>query len=234
MLQRWTRCLRKTLWPVSQTLKQMPSQKQRELRAQIQRKADARPRPVHEALKKEAVKAKEEAARQEAEARTTPQRTGGSGTLFASARSRPPVLGFGPALRRTNPRRRTNTPTRADAERGRKLSCHGKGVDAQNARRGRRAFDGRLGGPTISRLQHRGYCRPAPSRTFTTEHICSRTNMANEQQITIFAPTASVRSRPFVVGVGAGPRAECGSRPRSNSEEQRLEVKRWAQLKNDC
>ena len=88
----------------------MPSQKQRELRAQIQRKAEARrAEACHaEALKKEAVKAKEEAARQEAEARTTPQRTGGAfanDTPPAPLPPRPPQpASRHPALRRTNPR----------------------------------------------------------------------------------------------------------------------------------
>ena len=88
----------------------MPSQRQKALRAQIQREAGARrAEACHaEALKKEAVKAKEEAARQEAEARTTPQRTGGAfanDTPPAPLPPRPPQpASRHPALFRTNRR----------------------------------------------------------------------------------------------------------------------------------
>ena len=88
----------------------MPSQKQRELRAQRQREAEARrAEACHaETLKKEAVKAKEEAARQEAEARTTPRRTGGAFANDAPPAplpQRPPrPAAQHPALFRTNRR----------------------------------------------------------------------------------------------------------------------------------
>ena len=89
----------------------MPSQKQKALRAQIQREAEAEARRAEachaEALKKEAVKAMEE-ARQEAEARTTPQRTDGAFANDAPPAPLPPrppqPASRHPALRRTNPR----------------------------------------------------------------------------------------------------------------------------------
>ena len=193
----------------------MPSQKQRELRAQRQREAEARrAEACHaEALKKEAVKAKEEAARQEAEARTTPQRTGGAfanDTPPAPLPPRPPQpASRHPALRRTNPRnvdteellrdaRDEGEPTpevvddvRAPLALRRTLQPPSKpwvGADGRLMAVWECRQSGVFSAP-IAVCSSCGYCRPASGLDEPFDngsHLFARGLVANEQQVTMF------------------------------------------------
>ena len=89
-----------------------------------------------------------------------------------------------------------------------------------------------------------GYCRPAPGLDEPFDngaHLFADGLVANEQQVTIFDCRRCLRlgitSRPFAIG-GAGRRTAreievWQSPPIEPTEEQQLEMKKWARLKND-